>query len=258
VGDLRTGGLGTYDLRDRVAVVTGGSSGIGAAVARRLAGAGARVVVGYDHGEERAAAVVAGLSGTGHRSVRLSVLDSAGLGQAATEVAAVEGRCDVLVNSAGTTRPVPHADLDALDDETFDRVLVTNVRGTFAVIRAFVPLLRASGDGIVVTLSSVAGITGTGSSIAYAASKAAQDTMTRSLARVLGPEVRLVNVSPAAVDTAFVEGRDRAAIERQAASTPLQVVADPDDVAVSVLGVITHLRLTTGVVVLTDGGNHLR
>lgn len=258
MGDVRTGGLGVYDLQDRVAVVTGGSSGIGAAVARRLAAAGARVVVGFDHGAQRAAAVVAGLPGTGHRPARLSVLDSEGLAAAAREVAAVEGRCDVLVNSAGTTRPVPHADLDGLDDETFDRVLITNVRGTFAAIRAFAPLLRAGGDGIVVTLSSVAGITGTGSSIAYAASKAAQDTMTRSLARVLGPEVRLVNLSPAAVDTDFVEGRDRAAIERQAAATPLRIVADPDDVAVSVLGVISHLRLTTGVVIVSDGGNQLR
>lgn len=238
-------------------MVTGGSSGIGAACARELAGQGARVVVGYHRGADRAADVVAGLPGDGHIAARVQIADSASVRAAADTVAERFGRCDVLVNSAGVTVAVPAADLDALDDATFDTILSTNVRGTFAVIRAFAPLLRASGDGVVVNVSSISAFTGKGSSIAYCASKAAMDTMTVSLARVLAPQVRVVSVSPAAVATEFVPGRDHAAIEAQAASTPLRTVAYPEDVAQAVLAAACQLRLTTGTVLVVDGGRHL-
>jgi 3-oxoacyl-[acyl-carrier protein] reductase len=257
MNDLRTGGLGIYALSGKVAVVSGGSSGIGAATARRLAAAGAKVAVGYNKGLERAEAVIAQLPGEGHRALHLPMEDSEALRRAAAQVREAYGRCDVLVNSAGITRAVPHADLDALDDETFDRIYRINVRGPFATMRAFVPLLRESGDAVIVNLSSISAFTGSGSSIAYCASKAALDTMGLSLARVLGPQIRVITLSPAAVDTDFVPGRGRAAIEKQASSTPLRVVVDPDDVAVSVIGAITHLRLATGTTVVIDGGKHL-
>ncbi|PZW43014.1 3-oxoacyl-[acyl-carrier protein] reductase [Humitalea rosea] len=253
----RAGNLGAYRLEGRVAVVTGGSSGIGAATVRRLAAGGARVVVGYNAGAERAAALVAELPGEGHRALHLPMQDTATINAVAAEVRAAYGRCDILVNSAGFTRAVPHADLDALDDATFDRILITNVRGPFATIRAFAPLLRESGDAVVINVSSLSASTGIGSSIAYCASKAGLDTMGMSLARVLGPEIRILSVSPAAVATDFVPGRSRAAVEKQAASTPLRTVAEADDVALTILGAITHLRLTTGSVIVVDGGRHL-
>ena len=133
------------DLKGKVAVVTGASSGIGAAAARMLAGAGARVIVGYNNGEARAQGVVAELPGSGHRVQRIVLEDSSTMRRAAEDVRATCGRCDILVNSAGFTRPVPHANLDALDDTLFDSVLIANVRGPFAMIRAFALLLRDSG-----------------------------------------------------------------------------------------------------------------
>ncbi len=254
---LRPGGDGPYRLEGRVAVVTGGSSGIGAATAHRLAEAGARVAVGYNSGADRAAAVVAGLSGEGHRAIPLPMEDSDAIRAAAATITRDMGRADILVNSAGTTRAVPHADLDAMDDDTFDRILRVNVRGPFATIRAFAPLLRASGDAVIVNVSSLSATTGLGSSIAYCASKAALDTMGLSLARILGPEVGVIGVSPAAVATDFVPGRGREAVERQAAATPLKRVAEADDVALAILAAVTHLRLTTGSTIVVDGGRHL-
>jgi len=257
VDGLRLGGQGVYDLAHKVAVIAGGSGGIGAAAARRFAAAGATVVVGYHRGRERADAVVADLPGEGHWSVQLPVDDTAAVDKAARLVGERHGKVDVFVNAAGTTRRIAHSDLDALDDATFDEIYRVNVRGTFSAARAFAPLLRASGDGILVNISSLSALTGKGSSVAYCASKAAVDTMGQSLARVLAPEVRVIAISPAAVDTAFVPGRDRNAVEAQARRTPLQILVDPDDVAVSVLGAVTHLRLATGTVVLVDGGLHL-
>ena len=257
VGNVRQGGLGEYALAGRVAIVTGGSSGIGAATVRRLAEAGATVVVGYNAGRDRAEALIAGLPGNGHLALHMPMEDSAAIAAAADTVRHAFGKADVLVNSAGVTRAVPHADLDGLDDATFDRILVTNVRGPFATIRAFAPLLRASGDSIVVNVSSLSGTTGLGSSIAYCASKAALDTMSLSLARVLAPETRVISVAPAAVATDFVPGRGREGVEKQAASTPLKTVAEPDDVALAIVSAVTHLRLTTGSAIVVDGGRHL-
>lgn len=244
-------------LEGRVAVVTGASSGIGAATARALAQAGAKVVVGYNRGEARARDVVASLAGGGHRIQRMVLEDSDTLRRAAADVRGDYGRCDILVNSAGFTRPVPHADLEKLDDALIDAVLIANVRGPFAAIRAFAPLLRESGDGIVINVSSIAGFTGQGSSIAYAASKAALDTMTMSLARALGPQIRLMCVSPGAVDTDFVAGRTRAMLEKSAAESPLRRVVQPADVAETIMGCILHLKSSTGIKVVCDGGRFL-
>lgn len=254
---VRPGGLGTYDLNGRVAVVVGGSNGIGAATARRLAEAGAVVVVGYNGGRERAETLVAELAGSGHLALRIPVDDSAAIAEAARKVDERFGKVDVLINSAGVTKAVPHADLDAMDDEAFDRILITNVRGPFAIVRAFAPLMRAGGDGIVVNVSSLSGTTGLGSSIAYCASKGALDTMSLSLARVLAPEMRVISVAPAAVATDFVPGRGRDLVEKQAASTPLGIVAEADDIALAILSAVTHLRLTTGSSIVVDNGRHL-
>jgi len=240
-----------------VAVVTGGSSGIGAATAKRLAAAGARIVVGYNAGRDRAERLLGELNGTGHLALHIPMQDSAAIVAAAETVAQRVGRADVLVNSAGVTRAVPHADLDGLDDATFDNILTTNVRGPFSTIRAFAKLLRAGGDSVIVNVSSLSATTGLGSSIAYCASKAALDTIGLSLARVLGPEIRVLTVAPAAVATDFVPGRGRDAVEKQAASTPLKIVTEADDVAMAILAGITHLRLTTGSTIVVDSGRHL-
>ncbi len=242
------------DLNNKVAVVTGASGGIGEATAKRLAEAGARVVVGYNSNADVAEKIAAALPGTGHRAVRIPMLDTAEIRAVAAMVEREFGRCDVLVNSAGFTRMVPHADLEALTDELIDSIFAANVRGPFATVRAFAPLMKKSGDAVIVNISSVAGITGSGSNIAYGGSKAALDTMALSLARVLGPEIRVMTVSPAAVDTAFVPGRTTAMVERVAASTPLKRVVQADEVAQAVMAAVTHLTSSTGWVIPVDGG----
>ena len=244
-------------LAGKVAVVTGGSSGIGAASVRLLAAAGAKVVVGYNNGADRAAALIAELPGSGHQAMRLPLEDTAQIRKVAAAVRDELGRADILVNSAGFTRMVAHHDLEALDDDLIDAVLTANVRGPFATIRAFVPLLRESGDGVIVNISSGAGEHGTGSSIIYGASKAALNTMSMALARVLGPEIRVVIVSPGMVHTGFVPGRTEEMMARAAAATPLKRAIEAHDVALAVMASITHLTHTTGSIVTVDAGRHL-
>jgi 3-oxoacyl-[acyl-carrier protein] reductase len=244
-------------LKDKVAVVTGGSSGIGAATVRALAADGASVVVGYKTGKDRALRLIDEIGGKGHTAVPVALEESQSVRDFAARVKEIYGRTDILVNSAGFTMPVPHANVEALTDEIFDRMLIANVRGPFSVIRAFTPMLKASGDGVVVNMSSVSGFTGSGSSVAYCACKAALDTMTMSLGRALGPEVRLLCVSPGAVATDFVAGRDQAALEKIAASTPLKKVIQPEDVARAIMACITGLKTSTGVKIVIDGGRFL-
>ena len=244
-------------LSGKVAVVTGGSSGIGAACVRLLAAAGAQVVVGYNKGAERAASIVAELPGSGHEAMQLPLEDTARIRQVASAVANKFGRADILVNSAGFTRMVAHHDLEALDDDLIDAVLTANVRGPFATIRAFVPLLRATGEGVIVNISSGAAQYGTGSSIIYGASKAALNTMSMALARVLGPEIRVVIVAPGMVHTGFVPGRTEEMMAKAAMATPLKRAIEAHDVALAVMASITHLKHTTGSIIAVDAGRHL-
>ena len=244
-------------LSGKVAVVTGGSSGIGAASCRVFAEAGAHLVVGYNRGHDRAERLVAELPGGPHRAMHLPLEDTAQIRRVAAAVEAEFGRADVLVNSAGFTRMVPHHDLEALDDELIDRVLTANVRGPFATIRAFVPLLKASGDGVIVNISSGAAQSGTGSSVIYGASKAALNTMSMALARVLGPEIRVVVVAPGMVHTNFVPGRTEEMMLKAAMATPLQRPIEAEDVALAVIACVTHLTHTTGSVISVDAGRHL-
>ena len=244
-------------LTGRVAVVTGGSSGIGAASARMLAEAGATVVVTYNRGEERARALVAALPGSGHLAAHMVLEDTASIRAMAADLQARFGRVDVLVNSAGFTRPIPHHDLETMDEDLFAKILLANVHGPFSVIRSLMPLMQASGDAVVISVSSISGTSGSGSNMAYCAAKAALDTMTLSMARAFGPKVRFLCVAPGAVATDFVAGRGRPELEKAAQATPLKRVVEPEDVAAAVLACATHLRAATGTTIVVDGGRHL-
>jgi 3-oxoacyl-[acyl-carrier protein] reductase len=240
--------------------VTGGAGGIGSAVCRALAEAGFRVVVGYARSRERAEELAAGLPGGPHLGLEADVTDSAALGVLAQAVERELLGCDVLVNAAGVTRFVPHDDLDALDDDLIDTILRTNVRGAFAAVRALRPLLGRSelpGGGVVVNVSSIAAVTGQGSNVAYCASKAALDSLTRSLGRALAPRIRFVSVSPGVVDTGFIRSLDPAWREDQLARTPLGRLASPGEVAAAVIAAVRDLTFTTGSVLAVDGGRPL-
>lgn len=246
-------------LAGQVALVTGGAGGIGEAICWQLAVAGARVVVGYGHDAARAADLAGRLPDVpgGHRALLVRVDDSATLTLAAASLQATEGRLDVLVNNAGVTTPVPHADLEGLSDEWIDTILRVNVRGPFACARAFAPLLRGGGQGVIVNISSVAGRTGVGSNVAYCASKAALDSQTRSLGRALAPHIRVLSVSPGWVDGAYAQRMSPQVLQEQTRRTPLGRLAQPEEVARAVLSAVAHLTFTTGCVIPVDGGRPL-
>ena len=254
-------------LAGKVAVIMGASGSIGAATARRLPAAGARVVATYAGRRDQAEALVASLPEpagaleghpqAGHLALAARVEDSASLAALAEAVAARYGKVDILVNSAGFTRPVPHGDLDALDDALIDQMFVVNWRGQFATVRVMRALLEASGAGLIVNISSIAALNGFGSNIAYCAVKAGIDAMTKSLARALAPTIRVLAVSPGVVRTGFVAGRDDAFNAAAGAQTPLRRVGEPEDVARAVEACATLLDYSTGAIILVDGGRAL-
>lgn len=243
-------------LASRIALVTGGSSGIGAATARLLAASGAHVVIGYLNGQDRAQALLSELPGTGHSTLQLSLEDEGSHQAAADRIRATHGKLDVLVHSAGYTRRIDHADLDALTPALYNDILLANAGGPYAITRAMLPLLQQSPEAVVVAVSSVSAFTGLGSNIAYCAAKAALDTTMRSLARAHGP-IRFLCISPAAVDTDFVAGRSREDLQKKAERTPLGRVVTPEDVAQAVLAAATLLKTATGVKLIIDGGHSL-
>ena len=249
--------MSSQPLAGRVAVVTGGTGGIGAAICKALAQAGAALAVGYNSASEKAEAMLGGLPGDGHMALRMPVPDSAALKDAIAAVDKRHSRLDLLVNSAGITRFVPHGDLDALDDALITRILDVNVRGVIGSVRAAVPLMRRGGGGAIINISSIAGVTAMGSNIVYCASKAAVDNLTKSLARALAPEIRVVSVSPGLVDTEFVRGLDQSWRDEQASRTPLRRLAAPEEVAHAVLAVGTSLTFMTGAILPVDGGRPL-
>jgi 3-oxoacyl-[acyl-carrier protein] reductase len=247
-------------LEGKVALIVGGAGGIGAATARQFAESGAKVAITHRAGSDKAAAahaLLASFAGDGHTAFPADVAETATLLTLRERITARYGRLDVLVNTAGFTKPVPHADLEALDDELIDRMFQVNWRGQFAAIRTFAPLLKASGDGLIVSVSSIAGINGAGSSIVYGAAKAGIDVMTKSLARALAPNVRVLGVSPGVVDTGFVAGRGADFNAKAASTTPLKRVATADDIAAAILACATHLGFSTGTTLVVDGGRIL-
>lgn len=254
-------------LAGRHVVIAGGTGAIGLATAARLAQLGARCALLYlptpgqplfsDPARLKAAEQAAALPGHGHVVVPAQITSQASLREASEEVKALLGSVHVLVNSAGYTRAVPTADLESLSDEFIDEMLQVNFRGVVATIRAFVPLLQATGDGLIVNISSIAAFTGVGSNLAYVAAKAGIDVVGDALARALAPQIRVVSVSPGVIDTGFVPGRADDFNRKASASLPLRRVGTADDVAAAVEACATTLRYTTGGRIVVDGGRHL-
>lgn len=243
-------------MEGKVAVVTGGGGGIGSAICLRLARAGAHVVV-VELTREKGQSLVDTLPGENHMVAEASITESEALKALAEQLAGRYGTVDLLVNNAGITTPVPHDDLAGLSDEWIDRIFQVNWRGAFASVRAFKDLLLAGDGGTVVNISSIAGTTGVGSNVAYCASKAAIDSMTRSLARALAPEIRVVSVAPGWVLGEYAKRMDPDYLQEQVDLTPLARLATPEDVADTVWAIATTLTFMTGNILPVDGGRPL-
>ena len=257
-----TNNISTYQPVDRldhkIAVIVGGAGAIGAETARLLASKGAQIAIVHRKNEpERTNAVLKSLSGSGHKAYTASVTDSASLKQVAEQIKSEMGNANILINAAGFTETVPLNDLEGLTDELIDRIFQVNWRGVFATIRAFAPQMKEAKDAVVVNISSIAATTGTGSNLAYAASKAATDLMTKSLAKALSPDMRVVGISPGVVNTGFVPGRSESFNQKAASATPLRRVGEAEDVAQAILALTTSLAFATGTTLVVDGGRHL-
>jgi ketoreductase RED2 len=241
-------------FNDRVVIVTGSSSGIGEATARAFAAEGAAVVVNSSTSVQAGEAVADSLPRAAY--VQADIADPVASERLVAVALETFGRLDVLVNNAGVTRVIPHADLDAATDEVFREIFEVNVFGTFRLTRLALPHLRASGDGAVVNVTSIAGVRPTGSSIPYAASKAALNHLTALLANVSGPEVRINAVAPGLVRTPWTAdwGALHDSMEHR---VPAGRSAEPVDVA-EVIVDVAAARYVTGQVVLVDGGMSLR
>lgn len=252
------------DLRGKVAIVTGSATGSGRAIALALADRGCAVGVNYTRSRDEAADTAAEVERRGAEAIAIDADVSSGADCRKLVDAAVArwGRLDVLVNNAGTTVFVPNPDLDAIAETDWDRIFAVNVKGAFLMARAAAEPLRASGAGAIVNVSSTAGHNSIGSSIPYAASKAALHNLTLSLARALAPEVRVNCVAPGFVDTRWLErgyGERLDAIRKLVAQqTPLRGVAGPDQVAQVVVSMIAGMDWVTGQIVTVDGGYSIR
>ncbi len=238
----------------KVALVTGAATGIGRAVAVRFAKQGLAVAVNYSRSEAEANATLAEVKKHGVPALlcRGNVGDDRAVREMVRRCRDELGGLDVLVNNAGMTHFIDHTDLEALTDEVWDEIFQVNLKGTFYCCRAALPLLKERG-GAIVNVTSVAGLQGHGSSIPYAASKAALNCLTKSLARAFAPEVRVNAVAPGPVLTRWLADH-MDMVERSLQGTPLRRAATPDDIADAVVFLALGNGLVTGQVLVVDGG----
>ena len=238
------------EFSGRVALVTGSSSGIGEAIARRLSALGASLVINSATSVEAGARIAAEL-GSQALYVQADISDKAAGERLLAATIARFGRLDILVNNAGWTTVVAHRDLAALTDEIFGKTFDVNVTGTWLLTKAAMPHLMQSDDGNVITITSIAGVRPVGSSIAYSMAKAALNQMTRLLAKSCAP-VRVNAVAPGLVETPWTKDW-QAQHEAVKARAPLKRSATPDDCVEAMLGLLRS-RYATGQIFVVDGG----
>ena len=252
------------NIEGGVFIITGSATGLGAAVARRLSSKGGKVVINYTKSEAEANATAEACRSLGGEALlcRADVSDDADCRRMAAETMERFGRVDGLVNNAAQSKIAPHADLEALTADDFNRIFGVNVIGPYQMVRAVTPHMKRQGKGAIVNISSVSGFSGSGSSIAYAASKAALNTMTLSLARALAPEIRVNAVCPGVMQTRWWreglgEDRYQAFIDNYAETSPLKAAGDPEIVADPVGWLMEGAEHVTGETIMVDSGSHL-
>lgn len=242
-------------MAGKVALITGGGTGVGRATALQLAARGYHVVINYSRSQDDADATAAAAGERGVRALAIAcdVSNDAGVRAMIARCQSECGRLDVLVNNAAVTQFIDHTDLEAMTEEKWDRIFDVNLKGAFFVSRAAMPLLQASGAGAIVNVASVAGLAGAGSSIAYAASKGALITMTRSLARAFAPTVRVNAVCPGVIESRWLDDHPEM-IQAAIKVTPLQRASTTDDIADVITFLACDAGMMTGQALVVDGG----
>ena len=251
-------------MKEKVAIVTGSATGVGAATAVILAQKGCNVVINYTRSKEEAIATAQLVEQHNVESLvfQADVSNDDDCQSMVEATIKKWGRIDYLVNNAGKTKFNPFENLEGLSSEDFLDIYSVNVVGPYQMIKAVVPYMKKQGGGAIVNDSSLAGINGVGSSIAYVTSKAALNMMTKSLAHVLGPEIRINTVAPGPIKTRWLkEGMSdeaySALIEQAEKELPLRQVATPEDVAETLVWFLEGAKLITGEVLIVDSGAHL-
>lgn len=239
-----------------VAIVTGGATGVGRAVALKVAARGGKVAVNYSRSEADAQQTRADAVAAGGEAIALQgdVADPAVAARLVDQTLGRFGRLDLLVNNAGTTEFISYPDLDAIGDETWDRIFDVNLKGAFFCARAAAKAMRRSGGGSIVNVASVAGLTGSGSSIPYACSKAAMIALTKALATALAPDVRVNAVAPGYIHTRWHAGHDPEWYERTRQGIPLKQLGTAEDMADAVVALGLDVTHATGQTLVVDGG----
>lgn len=244
-------------MKDKIVVITGGAGQVGQAAARRFSDLGARVFIIVRRDLEKAKEIVASLSNNhlNHEAILASITDTASLKAAAEIVNLRAGRCDLLINAAGITKGMQARDFEKYSDDMIDEVLINNVRGPFATIREFTPLLRNSEKGLVVNISSTAGRRASHSNIIYGASKIALELVTATLSRVLAPNIRMVSVCPGMLENPTSGAhKPEGTNEKMAQEIPLKRVGKAEDVVATIEALATTLTYINGTSILVDGG----
>ena len=250
------------NLQDKSALITGASRGVGAATALQLAQAGCRVAINYHQSADRAQAVADQCRKAGVEAIVIQgdVAEDAACCAMVQKTLEAFGGLDVLINNAGTTRFIDFPDLDAVTKGDWDRILAVNLKGPFQMTRAAREALATGDGGVIVNVASIAGIVGAGSSIPYCASKAALIVMTKSLARTLGPAIRVNAVAPGFIEGEWLQqglGENyEKAKQNRAAGNILNAVSTPEDIAAGILTMATASK-TTGHTLVVDAGDTL-
>lgn len=241
-----------------VVLITGAASGVGRAAAVRFADEGYDVVVSFPNPDEAAAeATLRLIEDRGRRGLlcECDVSKDHEVVEMLARVNAEVGRLDVVINCAGVTHFIDHADLDDMTAEKWEQILGVNTMGPFFVTRSAAPLLREGGAGAVVNVSSVAGVSGQGSCLAYCASKGALNTMTKSLARALAPEIRVNAVCPGPIDSGWLRrGIGEEKMSKRVQNFPIARLAQPEDIVDALFYLAAGTSMTTGQLLIVDGG----
>ena len=245
------------NLEGKVAVITGGSGQIGYATAIRLAEQKCRVVIITRRETKELQEQIKQLPNIelNHFYIIADVTDTKSLKEAANRVLIEAKRCDILINSAGINSPIKSKNLEELTDQIFDNIIKTNLRGVYATIRTFAKILKESNDGLIINISSTAGERASDSNLAYSASKAGLNMLTKSLSKVLSPEIRVIGIVPG-----FMEKSTSGIIKQSGfndkliETIPLKRIGNGDDIANTIISFATHIKFATGSIIIVDGG----